>query len=233
MNKRIVVGGVGVLTALALGAAWWVGRQASGDAALAKRGAEVVSASPWWGASGAAAGLPVAEPPASGAPALNEAARLKEAYDRLSPEDRAAVDQARAYEGFMGRMQALLSTRGARALSAAEAQQVMDEVDAFQREGYYSLSHALQLKMAVARMAWQGDELNSRLAAMQQQFEREHAALVAKSDPSKDPTFVAFKAEESAMIAQARRMAAFPDGLTRDQYIIRESEKIRARHYPD
>ena len=36
-----------------------------------------------------------------------------------------------------------------------------------------------------------------------------------------------------AMIAQARRMTAFPDGLTRDQYIIRESEKIRARHYPD
>ena len=133
----------------------------------------------------------------------------------------------------MGRMQALLGASGSRVLSPTEAQQVMTEVDAFQREDYYSLSHALQLKMTVARMAWQGSELNSRLAAMQQQFEREHAALMAKSDPSKDPTFVAFKGEESAMIAQAQRMAAFPDGLTREQYIIRESEKIRARHYPE
>jgi hypothetical protein len=233
MNKRIVVGASGLLVAILAGAVWWTGRQEAGDAEEAAPRAAVAPSSPWWGASGPAAGLPVAEVSASGAEAMAEAARLREAYDRLSPEDRAAVDQARAYEGFMGRMQALLAAGSSRVLNPAEAQQVMDEVDAFQREDYYSLSHALQLKMAVARMAWQGSELNSRLAAMQQQFEREHAALVAKSDPSKDPTFVAFKAEETAMIAQARRMATFPDGLTRDQYIIRESEKIRARHYPD
>lgn len=233
MNKRIVVGALGLLAAVLAGVTWWAGRQGTGDAAVAEHRAAVGASSPWWGASGPAAGLPFAEVPASGAEVMAEAARLREAYERLSPEDRAAVDQARAYEGFMGRMQALLGASGPRVLSPAEAQQVMDEVDAYQRGDYYSLSHALQLKMAVARMAWQGSELNSRLAAMQQQFEREHAALVAKSDPSKDPTFVAFKAEENAMIAQARRMATFPDGLTRDQYIIRESEKIRARHYPD
>ena len=202
MNKRAVVGGLCLLAALLVGAMWWMGRQGAGGAAVAERANAVAAPSPWWGASGPAAGLPGTELPASGAPDAAEFARLRQAYERLSPEDRAAVDQARAYEGFMGRMQALLG-------------------------------HALQLKMAIARMAWQGGELDGKLAAMQQQFEREHAALVAKSDPSKDPTFVAFKAEESAMIAQARRMAAFPDGLTRDQYIIRESERIRARHYPD
>jgi hypothetical protein len=232
MNQRIVVGGLGLMVVAVAAVAWWVKQPVEGEAVAGERdGAAAVS--PWWGASGPAAGLPSGEVSASGPQTTAEAARLKEAYERLSPEDRAAVDQARAYEGFMGRMQALLEGTGPRALSPTEAQRVMDEVDAYQREDYYSLSHALQLKMAVARMAWQGGELNSRLAAMQQQFEREHAALVAKSDPSKDPTLVAFKAEESAMIAQARRMAAFPDGLTRDQYIIRESEKIRARHYPD
>lgn len=233
MNKRTVVLGLCLLTALWVGVAWWMGRQDAGDAAVAERSDAVAAPSPWWGASGPAAGLPAERAPASGAQAMAEAARLRQAYERLSPEDRAAVDQARAYEGFMGRMQALLGTSGSRVLSPVEAQQVMDEVDAFQRQDYYSLAHALQLKVAIARMAYQGGELDGRLAAMQQQFEREHAALAAKSDPSKDPTFVAFKAEESAMIAQARRMAAFPDGLTRDQYIIRESEKIRARHYPD
>lgn len=233
MNKRSVLGGLCLLAALVVGAMWWTGHQDAGGAAVAERGDDVAASSPWWGGSGPAAGLPGAEVPASGAQDAAEVARLRQAYERLSPEDRAAVDQARAYEGFMGRMQALLGSNGARVLSPVEAQQVMDEVDAFQREDYYSLAHALQLKMAVARMAWRGGELDGRLAAMQQQFEREHAALVAKSDPSKDPTFVAFKAEESAMIAQARRMAAFPDGLTRDQYIIRESERIRARHYPD
>lgn len=233
MNKRAVVGGLCLLAALLVGAMWWMGRQGAGGAAVAERANAVAAPSPWWGASGPAAGLPGTGLPASGAPDAAEFARLRQAYERLSPEDRAAVDQARAYEGFMGRMQALLGSGGARVLSQSEALQVMDEVDAFQREDYYSLAHALQLKMAIARMAWQGGELDGKLAAMQQQFEREHAALVAKSDPSKDPTFVAFKAEESAMIAQARRMAAFPDGLTRDQYIIRESERIRARHYPD
>lgn len=231
MNKRIVVGGLGLLVALVAGGAWVIlrpGPVEPGDGAVLAS-----AAAPWWNSSGPAAGLPDAAVSASGAEGASEAARLKEAYERLPPEDRAVVDQTRAYEGFMGRMQALLSANGSRVLSPAEAQQVMDEVDAFQREDYYSLSHALQLKMAVAGMAYRGSELSSRLAEMQQQFEREHAALVAKSDPSKDPTFVAFKAEESAMIAQAKRMAAFPDGLTRDQYIIRESEKIRARHYPD
>lgn len=232
MNKRIVVGGLGLLVAILAGAAWLSGRPGSGDGGVTEAPGSAAS-SPWWGVSGPAAGLPSEEVPASGAQGMAEAARLKQAYERLSPEDRAAVDQARAYEGFMGRMRALLESTTPRSLSPAQAQQVMDEVDAFQREDYYSLAHALQLKMAVARMAYQGGELNSRLAAMQQQFEREHAALVAKSDPSKDPTFVAFKAEEAAMIAQARRMSAFPDGLTRDQYIVRESEKIRARHYPD
>lgn len=232
MNKRIVVGGLGLMVAVLAGGAWLAGRPGSGDVAVAG-GSQAAPSLPWWGASGPAAGQLADEAQASGAVPAAEAARLKEAYERLSPEDRAVVDQTRAYEGFMGRMQALLSANGSRALNPAEAQQVMDEVDAFQREDYYSLSHALQLKMAVARMVWQGGELNTRLAAMQQQFEREHAALVARSDPSKDPTFVAFKAEESAMIAQAQRMAAFPDGLTREQYIIRESEKIRARHYPD
>lgn len=229
MNKRIVVGGLGLLVALVAGGAWVISRPGpveSGEGA-------VVASAPWWNSSGPAAGLPDAAVSASGAEAASEAARLKEVYERLPPEDRAVVDQTRAYEGFMGRMQALLDAHGSRVLSPVEAQQVMDEVDAFQREDYYSLSHALQLKMAVARMAYRGGDLSSRLTEMQQQFEREHAALVAKSDPSKDPTFVAFKAEESAMIAQAKRMAAFPDGLTRDQYIIRESEKIRARHYPD
>lgn len=233
MNKRAVVGGLCLLAALLVGAMWWTGRQGAGGAAVAERANAVAAPSPWWGASGPAAGLPGAELPASGVPDAAEVARLRQAYERLSPEDRAAVDQARAYEGFMGRMQALLGRSGASVLSQTEAQQVMDEVDAFQREDYYSLAHALQLKMAIARMAWQGGELDGKLAGMQQQFEREHAALMAKSDPSKDPTFVAFKADESAMIAQARRMTAFPDGLTRDQYIIRESEKIRARHYPD
>lgn len=234
MNKRFAIGALGVLLALVAAGGWGLWRAGQAGSGSADRAQAAASGSPWWGASSAAAGG-VGEPtaPASSATPEAEAARLKEAHDRLSPQDRATVAQTIAYEGFMGRMRTLLESTTPRSLSPAQAQQVMDEVDAFQREDYYSLAHALQLKMAVARMAYQGGELNSRLAAMQQQFEREHAALVAKSDPSKDPTFVAFKAEEAAMIAQARRMGAFPDGLTRDQYIVRESEKIRARHYPD
>lgn len=227
---------MGVLLALVAAGGWGLWRAGQAGSGQTDRAQAAASASPWWGASSAAAAAineGEAAVPASSATPEAEAARLKEAHDRLSPQDRAVVAQTIAYEGFMGRMRALLESTTPRSLSPAQAQQVMDEVDAFQREDYYSLAHALQLKMAVARMAYQGGELNSRLAAMQQQFEREHAALVAKSDPSKDPTFVAFKAEEAAMIAQARRMSAFPDGLTRDQYIVRESEKIRARHYPD
>ena len=227
---------MGVLLALVVAGGWGLWRAGQAGTDQADRAQAAASASPWWGASSAGAAAinegEVAVPASSATPEA-EAARLKEAHDRLSPQDRAVVAQTIAYEGFMGRMRVLLESTTPRSLSPAQAEQVMDEVDAFQREDYYSLAHALQLKMAVARMAYQGGELNSRLAAMQQQFEREHAALVAKSDPSKDPTFVVFKAEEAAMIAQARRMGAFPDGLTRDQYIVRESEKIRARHYPD
>lgn len=233
MNKRFVMGSA-VVALLAVGAwAAWRAGQVEPPVGAQAASASASGSGPWWAVSGAVQSVPEAAAPASAGASAAELARLKEAYDRLTPEERATVEQTRAYEGFMGRMQLLLESPTPRALTPAEAHKVMAEIDAFQREDYYSLAHALQLKMAVARLAYRGGELSSRLAALQEQFEREYAALVAKSDPSKDPTFVAFKAEESAMIAQARRMSAFPDGLTRDQYIIRESEKIRARHYPD
>ena len=118
MKRTVVAFAAGLLPGLVVApsavVAAPVARAASGGgAAVAERANAVAAPSPWWGASGPAAGLPGAELPASGAPDAAEVARLRQAYERLSPEDRAAVDQARAYEGFMGRMQALPA--GARA----------------------------------------------------------------------------------------------------------------------
>lgn len=229
MNKNYLLGGLVVVMVVAT--AWW------GRSAPDEQGADASSkdaASSWWQAlpeSPAATELPASQGGQGMSP--QEMARWQKAYEQLSPQEQALVQQTRAYENFMGRMHDLLDTATPKSLNPAEAQVVMAEIDRFQREDYYSLNHALQLKTAVARMAFQGAELDARLAEMQKQFEREYAELLERSDPTKDPVYIAFKAEEGAMIDQARGMSSFPDGLTRDQYIIRESERIRARHYPD
>lgn len=229
MSKKLLL--VGLVVVMAAATAWWV--RSAPDAP----GAEASSndaASSWWQAlpeSPAAKEMPASQGEQGMSP--QEMARWQKTYEELSPQEQALVQQTRAYENFMGRMHDLLDTNTPRSLNPAEAQMVMAEIDRFQREDYYSLNHALQLKTAIARMAFQGAELDARLAEMQKQFELEYAELLQRSDPTKDPVYIAFKAEETAMIDQARGMSSFPDGLTRDQYIIRESEKIRARHYPD
>jgi hypothetical protein len=159
--------------------------------------------------------------------------KLQAAYDRLTPEDKQAVVQTTAYIDFMTRMRAILESRQPVHLSQREADDLAAQTDRFMQENYFSVNQAFEIKAALMRDAYQGEVLSQRLAALQQQATQQYEALKAQSDPSQDPTFRAFKAEQSAMIAQANHMGTFPNGMSRDQYIIQESERIRARYYTD
>ncbi|MGC4062121.1 MAG: hypothetical protein QM749_15260 [Aquabacterium sp.] len=171
-------------------------------------------------------------PDASGVPAADQQ-KLQAAYARLSPAEQQTVARTTAYVGFMERMRGILEAPQPVRLSPREANELTAQVDGFQQENYFSISQAFDMKAALLRDAYQGIELEQRLATLQEAASRQYEALKAQSDPNKDPTFRAFKAEQQAMIEQARQMNSFPQGLSRDQYIIQESERIRARHYKD
>jgi hypothetical protein len=185
---------------------------------------------PWLRAD---AGGPAVAPQASGAMSPEEQRKLQAAYDRLGPAEQKTVARTTAYLGFMERMRGILEAPQPVHLSPREANELATQVDGFQQENYFSVSQAFDMKAALLRDAYQGTELDQRLAALQAAASAQYAALKAQSDPARDPTFRAFKAEQEAMIAQARQMGSFPGGLSRDAYIIQESERIRARYYKD
>jgi hypothetical protein len=190
--------------------------------------------SPWLHAEDASAAPAASAMPGGGqAVSPEEQQKLQAAYDKLSPTEKQTVARTTAYVGFMERMRGILESTQPVHLSPQEAEALSTQADGFERDNYFSVSQAFELKAALMRDAYQGAELEQRIASLQQTAAQQFEALKAQSDPSKDPTFRAFKAEQDAMIAQANQMGNFPQGMSRDQYIIQESERIRARYYKD
>lgn len=227
MKKRTVIG----LLAVAVVAGGLVSLRAARSSSPSAQPARVAAAggiAPWMQATASGA---MQASDAAVAPADQQ--KLQAAYDRLSPSERQTVARTTAYLGFMERMRGIVEAPQPVHLSPREANELATLVDGFQQENYFSVSQAFDMKAALLRGAYQGTELAQRLAALQEAATRQYEALKAQSDPSKDPTFRAFKAEQQAMIDQANHMGTFPQGLSRDEYIIQESERIRARYYKD
>ena len=150
-----------------------------------------------------------------------------------TPEEMKAADRAfRARSGVGTRVRAYAGA--APAMSAAErdraAGALLAEVAAREADGTLVSSQAPYLRGVIA-LAQHADDQAARDAALAR-IEADAEARRAAAPPiDHGAGFAAYKAREAQIVAEVQGRTAFPDGLSRSDYLRRELDRARIEAY--
>lgn len=167
-------------------------------------------------------------PPAPFSSAL--IASMAKGIEKLSPEDRKNLQLSIDYMKTMQELQPILLQEHP-SMSAEDYRRRLAEVSRLEEQGYFSFSEAAEIEKHLATSQYGGSALAAEQSRIDTFYAKKYKEAAERNDPTKDPRNIQYKAEESALIQQALKMDTFPNGLTRDEYISQEVEKIRIRIY--
>lgn len=107
-------------------------------------------------------------------------------------------------------------------VSAADFRQLMQDTDRLQEGHYLTLGESYAIKEKLLRSQYGGAELQGKLQELQQSIAATRERLAAEGDPSRDPAFREYKAREEEVLRQADNMSSFPDGMSKEQYVLKQ-----------
>ena len=100
-----------------------------------------------------------------------------------------------------------------------EFQSLLGEIDWMRENNYIFLSEAHMFKLSLLEKQYKGAELESKIKELNAKTKAVDAEARRTADPTKDPSFIKYKAKEQQIFDEADRMTSFPNGMTRNEYI--------------
>lgn len=157
-------------------------------------------------------------------------AALSKGIDRLSPADRRDFQQSIAYMNLMKKLQPLLLQEQPK-MSEAEYHQALSEVSRMEEQGFFSFSEAAGIEKHLAGSQYGGTALEAEQKRIDDLYRKKYQEALERNDPRNDPKNFAYQAAEHELIQRALGMDNYPGGISRDDYLAEETEKLRLRIY--
>jgi len=167
--------------------------------------------------------------------------RANEAFDRqstavylstgqqsLSPasvQQISAAEKTALFVKFMGMMNPLLQDTS-KAISKQDLDYLMRESERLKNENYLMLTEYAVVQERLLRSQYAGAALQSKLQEMQTDVAQHRERLLAQNDPRKDPNYQIYASKEAQILREANAMTRFPNGMTKEAYIVQRLEQI-------
>lgn len=112
-----------------------------------------------------------------------------------------------------------------------QAEQIEQQANHYQQQGFVSASEALMLKLALLKLTLNDSAFEQQGQALVAQYKKDYDVAYEQWRNSPDAQFSEYKSQEADIVKRVMAMDSFPDGLSRDEYLRRELEKARIAAY--
>lgn len=165
------------------------------------------------------------------APFSNELiANMTKGIEKLSPEDRKNLQLSAEYMKAMQDIQPLMLQEHP-SMSPEDYRRRIAEVSRLEELDYFSFSEAAQIEKHLAISQYGGSALEAEQARIDAVYAKKYKEAMERNDPAKDPRNMEYQGAENALIQKVLSMDSYPGGLSRDDYLAQETEKLRLRIY--
>ncbi|MCH7344589.1 hypothetical protein LZ017_14505 [Pelomonas sp. CA6] len=222
---------VAALLAGALALWWWQDAPANG--ALPPQAGRGGGASATGAASATASPLTPQEPSEDTQKAQMAylAQTLKDAGKKaLSPEELRQADKTLAFMQYRATLEPLLAgeIKNPRPEQLAA---LSEQTGALLDDHYLLPPEAIAIKQRLLEIQYQGQVPNDKRAELQQWAADTMRALAERDDPRRNPQYLAWQRAQQEVTQRVTGMSVFPDGMSRDQYLIQEMDKAHRQIY--
>lgn len=111
------------------------------------------------------------------------------------------------------------------------AQSMLRQVDNFFEQKQINQSELLFLKLAVMKYVMSPDSYKEYANREIKDYEQLSQQKWQEYLNNRSPEFIDYKQKERELVERIMQMNSFPDGLTREQYLRQEIEKLKAEAY--
>lgn len=111
------------------------------------------------------------------------------------------------------------------------AQSMLQQVDNFFEQKQISQSELLFLKLAVMKYVMSPDSYKEYASSEIKNYEQLSQQKWQEYLNNRSPEFIDYKQKERELVERIMQMNSFPDGLTREQFLRQEIEKLKAKAY--
>ncbi|TDM06716.1 MAG: hypothetical protein C4K60_19690 [Ideonella sp. MAG2] len=144
-----------------------------------------------------------------------------------SKEDVAMAEKTAKYLAYSAKITKFLAEKNPK-LTPEEYRALVDETRAMNKGRYLTLGEAHNLEARFLATQYSGAVLEKKLAELNAEYKKTFERLTAEgSTPSKE--FLAYKAFEQSVLAEADKMTAFPNGMSKSEYILQRLKQAPGR----
>lgn len=142
-----------------------------------------------------------------------------------SAQQISAAEKTALFVKFMGMMNPLLQD-ASKAISKQDLAYLMRESERLKNENYLMLNEYAVVQERLLRSQYAGVALQAKLQEMQTDVAQHRARLLAQNDPRKDSNYQIYVSKEAQILREANAMTKFPNGMTKEAYIVQRLEQI-------
>jgi hypothetical protein len=141
--------------------------------------------------------------------------------------DPVAFKKALAFTAFTQYKNKFLKTfESGQTISPTTFQIMAQETETHYKAGYLSLLDYFAANEVLLRAQYQGAALEAQLTELARKIDGMSGQLKNQSTPE-DEKFKVYKQKEATIIQKADKMKEFPDGMSKENYILKQVEAIR------